>query len=85
MAPPIPRFKRSSRASSVPVVVLHPPPEKESRELSLLTAELKKAGGSWGVGAGRTEGTVRSQLEVLLGTENAGLVGVWKTWRKKLE
>lgn len=64
-----PEVNRSSRVSSVAEVVLQPPPGKESRELSGLTAELKKAGGSCGVGAGRTDVTV------------CLLVGVWKTWR----
>lgn len=48
-------------------------------------AELKKAGGSWGVGAGRTEGTVCVQVDVLVETEKAAWVWVWKTWRRKLE
>lgn len=40
-------------------------PEKKSKELSGLTAELKKAGGSWGVGGGRTEGTASSQVDAV--------------------
>lgn len=82
--PPIPEGERSSRASSVAGVVLHPPSEKESRVLSGLTAELKKAGGSWGVGAGRIKGTVHGDVEVLLGTEDAAWVWVWKTRRQYL-
>jgi len=79
----MPAVQRSSRAFSVPVVV--PPPEKESRELSWLTAELKKAGGSWGVGAGSAEGTARSQVEVRRAIENVSWAGVWKTRRTELE
>lgn len=81
--PPIP--SRLSKVSSVKVVVLSPPPENESRELSWLTAELKKAGGSWGVGGGRTEGTVCVEVGVLLGTVNAAWLWAWETWRGKLE
>lgn len=46
LPPPIAEVESSSKASSVAIVALCPPPEKESRELSWLTAGLKKAGGS---------------------------------------
>lgn len=35
-------------------------PEKESKELRWLRVELKKAGGRWGVGAGRTGGAAQT-------------------------
>lgn len=44
---------------------------KESRQLSWLLAELKKAGGSCGVGAGRTDGVVCSCGNARPGAENA--------------
>lgn len=46
-----------SKVSSVEALGPTPPPrgEKVSRELSWPTAEVKKAGGSWGVGAGRID------------------------------
>lgn len=64
-----PEAERSSRVSRAEVLMLQP--KKESREPSWFTGELKKAGGSWGVGAGRTGGAACETLDVLWGTENS--------------
>lgn len=76
---PAPEVERSSSLSSAETEVVCPPLVKESRELSWLMAELKKAGGSWGVGAGRTERSVRMEV-VLLEAEKVP----WR-WKKHRE